>query len=47
MPRHCRPSNIHVGFEVITALIMKSSTRIFWDITSCSPLKFNRRFAET
>jgi hypothetical protein len=28
-----------VGFEVLTAVVMKSS--IFWDITSCSPLKVN------
>jgi hypothetical protein len=28
-----------VGFEVLTAVVMKSST--FWDITSCSPLKVN------
>jgi hypothetical protein len=25
-----------VGFEVLTAVVMKSS--IFWDITPCSPL---------
>jgi hypothetical protein len=30
-----------VGFEVLTAVIM------FWDITPCSPLKFNRRFGGT
>jgi hypothetical protein len=29
-----------VGFEVLTSVVMKSS--IFWDITSCSPLKFSR-----
>jgi hypothetical protein len=28
-----------VGFEVLTAVVMKSS--IFWDITPCSPLKVN------
>jgi hypothetical protein len=32
----------HRGFEVLTAVVMKSS--IFWDITSCSPFKANRRF---
>jgi hypothetical protein len=26
-----------VGFEVLTAVVMKSS--VFWDITPCSPLK--------
>jgi hypothetical protein len=30
--------NQQVGFEVLTAVVMKSST--FWDITQCSPLKF-------
>jgi hypothetical protein len=32
---------IYVGFEVMTAVVMKSY--IFWDITSCSLLKVNRR----
>jgi hypothetical protein len=32
----------YVGFEVLTAVIMKST--IFWDITLCSPLSVNRRF---
>jgi hypothetical protein len=31
-----------VGFEVLTAVVMRSS--IFWNITPCSPLKVNRRF---
>jgi hypothetical protein len=30
------------GFDVLTAMVMNSS--IFWDITSCIPLKVNRRF---
>jgi hypothetical protein len=34
-----------VGFEVITAVVMKIS--IFWDITPCSPLRANRRFGGT
>jgi hypothetical protein len=39
---HRRPQNLgtiffHVGFEVFTAVVTKSS--IFWDITRCSPLK--------
>jgi hypothetical protein len=34
-----------VGFEVLTAVVMKSS--IFWDITPCSPLKVNQRFGGT
>jgi hypothetical protein len=33
-----------VGFEVLTAVVMKSS--IFWDVSPCSPLKVNRRFGE-
>jgi hypothetical protein len=36
---------IHVGFEVLTAVIMKST--IFWNITPCIPLSVNRRFGET
>jgi hypothetical protein len=35
----------HVGFEVLTVVVMKSS--VFWDITTCSPLKVNQRFGET
>jgi hypothetical protein len=31
-----------IGFEVLTAVVMKSSS--FWDITPCSPLKVSRRF---
>jgi hypothetical protein len=31
-----------VGFEVFTAVVMNSI--IFWDMTPCSPLSFNRRF---
>jgi hypothetical protein len=34
-----------VGFEVFTAVVMKSI--IFWDMTPCSPLSFNRRFGRT
>jgi hypothetical protein len=34
-----------VGFEVLIALVMKSS--IFWDIMPCNPLKANRRFGGT
>jgi hypothetical protein len=29
----------YAEFEVLTAMVMKSS--VFWDITSCSPLKVN------
>jgi hypothetical protein len=32
----------HVGLEVLTPVVMKSS--IFWDIASWSPVKVNRRF---
>jgi hypothetical protein len=32
----------HVGFEVLTAVVMKSI--IFWDIMPCSSLSVNRRF---
>jgi hypothetical protein len=34
-----------VGFEVLTAVVMKSTA--FWDITQCSLLKVNRRFGGT
>jgi hypothetical protein len=34
--------NSHVGFQVPTEVVMKST--IFWDITPCSQLKVNRRF---
>jgi hypothetical protein len=34
-----------VGFEVLTAVVMKST--IFWDITPCSPLSVSRRFGGT
>jgi hypothetical protein len=34
-----------VGFEVLTAVVMKST--LFWDITPYSLLKVNRRFGET
>jgi hypothetical protein len=32
---------MNVGFEVLTAVVMKST--VFWDITPCSTLKANRR----
>jgi hypothetical protein len=35
----------HVGFDVFTAVVMKSI--VFWDITPCSPLSVNRRFGGT
>jgi hypothetical protein len=35
----------YVGFEILTAVVMKSI--IFWDITSCSTFNVNRRFGET
>jgi hypothetical protein len=37
-------SNIFVGFEVLTAVVIKSA--IFWNITPCSPLSGNRRSEE-
>jgi hypothetical protein len=38
-------SQTNVGFEVYTAVVMKSI--IFWDMMPCSPLSFNRRFGGT
>jgi hypothetical protein len=35
----------YVGFEVFTAVVMKSI--VFWDMTPCSPLSVNRRFGGT
>jgi hypothetical protein len=32
--------SIYVGFEVLIAVVMKST--IFWDIAPCSPLKVHR-----
>jgi hypothetical protein len=34
-----------VGFEVLTAVVMKSY--VFWDVPPCSPFKINRRFGGT
>jgi hypothetical protein len=34
-----------IGFEILTVVLMKSY--IFWDITTYSPLKVNRRFGGT
>jgi hypothetical protein len=42
-PFHPRTLQIHVGFEVLTPVVMKSS--IFWDISPCSLLKVNRLLA--
>jgi hypothetical protein len=39
-------TNYIVGFKVPTAVVMKS-TRIFWNITPCSPLKVYRHFGGT
>jgi hypothetical protein len=36
---------IRIGFEVLTAIVMKSY--IFWDIRLCSPSNFNGRFGGT
>jgi hypothetical protein len=41
----CARSQSYVGFEVFTAVVMKNI--IFWDVTPCSPLSFNRRFGGT
>lgn len=39
------PGHIHhVGFEVLTAVVMRSS--ILWESTPCIPSKFNRRLEE-
>jgi hypothetical protein len=37
--------SLNVGFEVLTAVVMKCT--IFWYIAPCSPLKVNRRFRGT
>jgi hypothetical protein len=41
----CKIQNISVGFEILTAVVMKST--IFWDITPCSLLQVNRRSGGT
>jgi hypothetical protein len=38
-------SNLYVGFEVYTSVVMKSI--IFWDMTPGNPLSFNSRFGGT
>jgi hypothetical protein len=38
-------NNYFVGFEIFTAVVMKSI--IFWDMTPCSLLSCNRRFGGT
>jgi hypothetical protein len=35
----CGKHDLFVGFEVLTAAVMKGT--VFWDITPCSPLKIN------
>jgi hypothetical protein len=35
-------NGIYVGFEVLTAVVMKSS--VFWDITQYNSLKVNQHF---
>jgi hypothetical protein len=40
-----KPISRYVGFEVFTAVVMKSI--ILWDITPCSPSSFNRPFGGT
>jgi hypothetical protein len=42
LPSYSVSSMFVAGFEVLTAVVMKST--IFWDITPCSPLKVNQRF---
>jgi hypothetical protein len=37
-----RLEELHVGFEILTAVVMKIS--YFWDLTPFNPLKTNRRF---
>jgi hypothetical protein len=41
----CKTAVYIVGFEVLTAVVMKSF--IFWDVTPCSLLKVDRRFGGT
>jgi hypothetical protein len=43
--KETRNKKVHVGFEVLKAVIMKST--IIWDLTLCIPLKVNRRFGGT
>jgi hypothetical protein len=44
--KFCKTEKVlYVGFEVLTAVVMKST--IFWDITPCSPLKVTCCFGGT
>jgi hypothetical protein len=49
MFRYCIPyimnMNEFIGFEALIAVVMKSS--IFWNVTPCSPFKFDRCFGGT
>jgi hypothetical protein len=38
--KYVKLSSHYVGFEVLTALVMKSS--LFWAITPCSPFEVNQ-----
>jgi hypothetical protein len=40
-----RRTYVQTEFEVLTAVVINSS--LFWDITTCSPPKVNRRFGVT
>jgi hypothetical protein len=42
---HAVNSSVDVGFEVLTAVVMKST--VFWDVTPYSPLEVNRCFGGT
>jgi hypothetical protein len=43
--KKCSGNIKYVGFDVLSALVMKSI--ILWDMMPCSPLSFNRRFGGT
>jgi hypothetical protein len=45
MDQNFEQFSTRVGFEVLTAVVIKSS--IFWDIAAYSPLKIYQRFGGT
>jgi hypothetical protein len=45
LDRLSKTTKTYVGFEVLTAVVMKST--VFWDITPCNRLRVIRRFGGT
>jgi hypothetical protein len=46
LPEDLSSFNLHINFGPL-AHVYKRKISVFWKITSCNPLKVNRRFEET